>query len=99
MKISISIAAKELGVSIDTLRRWEAAGKIEGERTPGGHRRYDLAELRGVVPREAPSERITLAYARVSSQDQQEDLVTQVALRESFCAALGAPTARQRLAV
>jgi len=87
MKISISKAAQELGVSIDTLRRWEAAGKIEVERTPGGHRRYDLAKLRGVVPRKAPSERVTLAYARVSSPDQQEDLVRQVALLESFCAA------------
>jgi excisionase family DNA binding protein len=89
MRVTISKAAKELGVSIDTLRRWEAAGKIEVERTPGGHRRYDLAKLRGVVPRTAPSERVTLAYARVSSQDQQDDLVTQVALLESFCAANG----------
>ena len=36
-----------------------------------------------------PAERITLAYARVSSQDQKDDLRTQVALLESFCAAKG----------
>ncbi|MCX6068542.1 MAG: MerR family DNA-binding transcriptional regulator, partial [Chloroflexi bacterium] len=34
MKISIWQAAKELGVSIATLRRWEADGKIQAERTP-----------------------------------------------------------------
>ena len=89
MKIRISQAAQELGVSVDTLRRWEAAGKIQAERTPGGHRRYDLAKLRGIVPRQAPSLRLTLAYARVSSQDQKSDLVTQVALLESFCSANG----------
>lgn len=85
----ISQAAKELGVSVDTLRRWEAAGKIEAERTPGGHRRYDLAKLRHIVPRQAPSPRLTLAYARVSSPDQKSDLATQVALLESFCSANG----------
>jgi excisionase family DNA binding protein len=96
MKIRISQAAQELGVSVDTLRRWEAAGKIQAERTPGGHRRYDLAQLRGIVPRQAPpkgdlrpSQRLTLAYARVSSHDQKSDLVTQVALLESFCSANG----------
>ena len=89
MRVSIGKAAKELGVSRDTLRRWEAAGKIEVERTPNGHRRYDLAKLRGIVARKAPSERVTLAYARVSSHDQKDDLVTQVALLESFCAANG----------
>lgn len=51
MKVSIGKAARELGVSPETLRRWEAAGKIRPERTPGGHRRYDLATLYGLVPR------------------------------------------------
>ena len=51
MKISIGQAAKELGVSQETLRRWEAAGKIEVERTPNGHRRYHLAKLHGIAPR------------------------------------------------
>ena len=89
MRVSIGAAAKELGVSRDTLRRWEAAGKIEVERTPNGHWRYDLAKLHSILPPKVPSERITLAYARVSSQDQKDDLLTQVALLESYCAATG----------
>ena len=80
---------KEWGVSGDTLRRWEAAGKIEVERTANGHRRYDLMDLRGYAPRRTPSKRTTLAYARVSSQEQKGDLVTQVALLETYCAANG----------
>ena len=89
MKVSIGQAAKELGVSRVTLRRWERAGKISVERTPKGHRRYDLAQLHGIRPRLIQADRPTLAYARVSSHDQQEDLVRQVALLESFCAANG----------
>lgn len=90
MKISIGRAAKELGVSIPTLRRWEAEGKIQSERTPHGHRRYDLAQLRGLKPYEpSKTNRPTLCYARVSSHDQKEDLLRQVALLETFCAANG----------
>lgn len=90
MKISISQAAQELGVSQETLRRWEKSGKIQVERTPNGHRRYDLARLKGLLPRLPLSqEHLTLAYARVSSSDQKGDLVRQIALLESFCASNG----------
>lgn len=85
MKVGISRAATELGVSRDTLRRWEAAGKIKVERTPSGHRRYDLAQLRGLVPSRSSSERITIAYARVSNQNQKKDLTKQVSILEAFC--------------
>jgi len=88
--VSIGVAARELGVHPDTLRRWEQEGRIEpAERTPGGRRRYDLATLRRLGPHKAPSTRTTIAYARVSTSEQQDDLVRQVALLESFCAAQG----------
>jgi predicted site-specific integrase-resolvase len=32
MKVSIKTAAKELGIAIGTLRRWEVEGKIKAER-------------------------------------------------------------------
>ncbi len=92
MKVSISKAAKEMGVAIETLRRWEAVGKIEVERTPRGHRRYDLAKLKGIHPRATSSARATVCYARVLGEthhDQKSDLITQVALLESYCAANG----------
>ncbi|MBI2103950.1 MerR family transcriptional regulator, partial [Candidatus Woesebacteria bacterium] len=38
-------AANWLGVSVDTLRRWEKAGKLEAVRTAGGHRRYRLSAI------------------------------------------------------
>ena len=89
MKASIGKAAKELGVSRDTLRRWERAGKVISERTPKGHRRYNLAYLLGAAPRKVLSEKRTIAYARVSSHDQKEDLVRQRQLLESYCAMNG----------
>lgn len=79
-----------MGVHPDTLRRWEREGKIEPvERTPGGRRRYDLSKLRHLAPHKAPSSRTTIAYARVSTSGQKDDLVRQVALLESYCAAQG----------
>jgi putative resolvase len=44
--VGVSEAADVLGVSVPTLRRSEAACKLATEHTPGGHQRYDLAELR-----------------------------------------------------
>ena len=80
--VKIGEAAKLLGVSVQALRNWEMEGKImPSHRTPGGQRMYDLAELLGVNDLSAP----TIAYARVSSSDQKEDLERQHAVLEAFC--------------
>lgn len=44
-KITPKRAAEILGVTIDCLRKWEEAGKINATKTLGGHRRYDLDEI------------------------------------------------------
>ncbi|GEM_PF-4249185 len=46
----IGQAAQILGVSIDTLRRWEKAGKISTVRTPGGTRLYHISTLKEFNP-------------------------------------------------
>ena len=33
-------SAQLIGVSVDTLKRWEKAGRISSVRTPTNHRRY-----------------------------------------------------------
>lgn len=43
--LSIGQASEYLGVSIDTLRRWEKKGKISSYRSPGGHRYFKKDEL------------------------------------------------------
>jgi putative resolvase len=88
--ITISKAAKLLGVSISTLRRWEKEGKISSEnRHTGGHRRYDPTKLRPETFGLSSDCRKTIAYARVSSRDQKKDLERQKELLEFYCASQG----------
>ncbi|MFB8831827.1 IS607 family transposase [Azotobacter sp. CWF10] len=88
--VSIGEAAKALGVSITTLRRWETVGKLVAEHTAGGHRRYDLAKLKPELFRaEAEASRRTVAYVRVSSHDQKDDLERQKQVLELYCARQG----------
>lgn len=44
-RLTIGKAAKFLGVSIDTLRRWEKKGFVLAHRSPGGHRHFLKNEL------------------------------------------------------
>lgn len=83
--ISIGEAARLLGVTPTTLRRWHASGKLVPTISPGGHRRYRKTDILG----EPVLARRTVAYARVSSRDQQEDLKRQEALLAAHCAAQG----------
>lgn len=43
--LNIGTASEYLGISIDTLRRWEKKGRIKPLRSPGGHRYYSKANL------------------------------------------------------
>ena len=75
-----------LGVAVITLRRWHAAGTlIPACRTLGGHRRYDLTAVRGIVGLDVQTEKLTIAYARVSSHDQSEQLQTQAQRLQRHC--------------
>jgi excisionase family DNA binding protein len=83
--IGIKEAAKLLGITPKTLRIWEKEGKIISHRTEGGHRRYNVSELIG----SRGDKLLTIAYARVSSSDQKEDLKRQEMVLESYCANKG----------
>ena len=43
--LSTSEAARHLGVSLSTVRRWSDAGHLTGYRTPGGQRRFTIEQL------------------------------------------------------
>lgn len=91
MSISIGEAAKELGISTKTLRRWADADKIRSERSPSGQRRFFLADIKRITPRDLNQvdDRITVNYARVSSHDQKQDLIRQAQVLEAFSGANG----------
>ena len=88
MLLSIKEASDFLGVSISTLRRWEEEKRLIPEKTAGGHRRYDRDKLIRFKNKETGN-RITIAYARVSSSDQKEDLERQKDSLSNYCAARG----------
>ena len=43
--LNIGEAAGYLGISIDTLRRWDKSGKLPARRSEGGHRYYSRTDL------------------------------------------------------
>lgn len=49
--IPIGEAARRLGVSADTLRRWEESGHLHPVRTLGGQRRYSAALIDAMAGR------------------------------------------------
>ena len=51
--LSLGEAAKQLGVSVDTLRRWDSAGKLETTRDDSDRRRVPVSEIERLRP--APS--------------------------------------------
>lgn len=84
--VKIGEAAKILGTTPETLRKWEQTGEVTPTRkTQGGTRYYDISELVQLNSGDYP----TIGYARVSSSDQKADLDRQHAMLEAYCAAKG----------
>lgn len=73
--VSIGDAAKELGISTATLRKWADAGKIRFERSPSGQRRFFLADIKCLPPRELNQldHSVTINYARLSRYGLKDD--------------------------
>ena len=88
--LTISKAAEHLGVSESTLRRWEKEKRlIPDKRTEGNQRRYRLSSVSPEMLHPGSENKMTFAYARVSSRDQKEDLARQEKVLELFCASNG----------
>ena len=72
-------AAELLGVSPDTLRRWEADGQLTTHRSAGGQRLVTLAEVRRLLAKRrsagTPSQRPTV---RGSARNRFPGIVTRV---------------------
>ena len=88
----ISAAALLLGICTKTIRRWDAAGKIECKRTLGGHRRISLIEIERLLTptsntQNSQADAAVAIYCRVSSHDQKKkgDLDRQIDAAQEFC--------------
>lgn len=91
--LSITDAAKMLGVTVKTMQRWDREGSLMPVgRTPTNRRMYSLDQIQAFL-----GKRITggkeatrlVAYCRVSSQARKPDLKKQREVLEQFCAAKG----------
>lgn len=88
MKISIAKAAEILGVSITTLRRWDEEGKLKADRTPAGHRRYELAKLRQLAGQGGVQEQDgekTAVYARITDSTNLAQLEAHTQQLRAYC--------------
>ena len=82
--------AKQIGVTVRTLHRWDKSGKLKAKRTTANHRYYtedDLAVAKGLQP--TPTPRKIVVYCRVSSAKQKSELQNQREAMEKFCLARG----------
>ena len=70
--ISIGDASEYLGISIDTLRRWEKKGRITPMRSPGGHRYFSKRELDNLFGKRYTRDEETI---RTSQQNSLSDVV------------------------
>ena len=86
--VNISEAARILGVTTTTLRNRDKKGLLKpDELTKGKARRYRVESLRNINRNIifTKDDLKTIAYARVSSHDQKQDLNRQVQLLELYC--------------
>lgn len=84
-------ACEMLGVTDVTIRTWDKQGKLKAVKTPGGHRRWRLSDIKafqGIVSVEKPDvEELIAIYGRVSSHDQKQkgDLDRQIGRLATYC--------------
>jgi excisionase family DNA binding protein len=67
--LSTSQAARELGVSLGTVRRWSDMGYLQSYRTPGGQRRFSVEHIEQFVR--------SLQQSSFAVQQQREDTYLQ----------------------
>ena len=90
--VNISEAASILGVTTTTLRNRDKKGLLKpDEITKGKARRYRIESLRNINRNIifTKDDLKTIAYARVSSHNQKEDLTRQVQVLELYCSKHG----------
>jgi molybdopterin-binding protein len=76
-RIRVGQAAEMLGVSVETLRRWEAEGRVRMERSEGGQRVVDVDEVSRLLAerRRAATDRPIVAQ---SARNRFAGIVTRI---------------------
>lgn len=89
---SINEFSKILGVSAQTLRNWDANGKLHPHHTSSnGYRYYSHEQLSQVMNINPNIDRKTIGYCRVSSNKQKDDLQRQIENMRMYLISQGKP--------
>ncbi len=75
--LRVGHAAEMLGVTVETLRRWEAEGRLEVDRSPGGQRLVPVAEVTRLLA-ERRNETADRPVVAQSARNRFEGIVTRV---------------------
>ena len=87
--IRLNEMAKRLNVSVKTLQRWDREGILIAKRTPTDRRYYTEDQYLEYIGSSTKSKRKTIAYARVSSANQKDDLQNQITFIRNYVNAKG----------
>lgn len=82
---SIHEFSKIIGVTPQTLRNWERSGKLIPVSKSGNGYRYYSEEQMQALTGVKPKDKYVIAYCRVSSSKQSDDLQRQVENVRSYC--------------
>ena len=89
---SINKFSKILGVSAQTLRNWDAKGKLHPHHTSSnGYRSYSHEQLNQVMNIKPNLDRLVIGYCRGSSNKQKDDLERQIENMKMYLTAQGKP--------
>lgn len=89
---SINEFSKILGVSAQTLRNWDANGKLHPHHTSSnGYRYYSHEQLSQVMNIKPNIDRKIIGYCRVSSNKQKDDLQRQIDNMKMYLISQGKP--------
>lgn len=87
--IRLNEMAKRLNVSVKTLQRWDRDGILVAKRTPTDRRYYTEDQYLEYIGSSTKSKRKTIAYVRVSSTNQKDDLQNQITFIRNYVNAKG----------
>lgn len=87
--IRLNEMAKRLNVSVKTLQRWDREGILVAKRTPTDRRYYTEDQYLEYIGSSTKSKRKIIAYVRVSSVNQKDDLQNQITFIRNYVNAKG----------
>ena len=87
--IRLNDMAKRLGVSVKTLQRWDREGILIAKRNPNNRRYYTEDQYLEYIGSSTKQSRKIIAYTRVSSNNQIDDLQNQITFIRNYVNAQG----------